>query len=124
MRRSFLVYFPYRFPYVLSPREKRGPFPKILFQLESARIKLIIHSFLRNQLFVGAALDNPAVIEHHDGVGVADGGKPVGDDKYLSALHEFIHAVLHQSFGAGIDGGGRFVEDHGGRVRHRRAGDG
>ena len=33
------------------------------------------------QVFVGTALDDPAVIQHHDGVGVLHGGQAVRDDK-------------------------------------------
>ena len=95
-----------------------------LFEFESARIKLIIHALLGDELLVVAPLDDPAVIENHNRVGVAHRGKPVGDDKHRSALHQLIHAVLHEGFGTGIDGGSRLVEDHCGRIRNRRAGDG
>ena len=71
-----------------------------------------------------APLDDPAVIQHHNGVGVPDGGQAVGDDKDRSALHEGIHALLHQRFRAGVDGGGGLVENHYRRVGHGGTGDG
>ena len=45
------------------------------------------------------------------------------NDEYRSALHEFIHTVLHDGFRTRIDGARRLVEDHDGRVCNRRAGD-
>ena len=66
-----------------------------------------------------APLDDPAVVQHHYGVGVADGGEPMGDDEHRPPLHQLIHAPLHQSFGTGVDGGGSLVQN-----QHRRVGDG
>ena len=43
-----------------------------LFQLECAGIKLIILSFLRDQLIMAAALDNPSLLENHDHIGTVD----------------------------------------------------
>ena len=52
----------------------RGCFliPK-LFQFEGAGVELIVGALLGNQIVVGAPLDDPAVIQNHDAVGVADG---------------------------------------------------
>ena len=44
--------------------------------------------------------------------------------KTVRALHQSVHAALDERLGAGIDGAGRLVEDHDGRVCHRRAGNG
>ena len=35
---------------------------------------------LGDQLIVGAALDDAAMVQHHDGIRVLDGGQTVGDD--------------------------------------------
>ena len=35
---------------------------------------------------MGAALDDAAVVQYHDGVGVAHGGQPVGDDEDGAAV--------------------------------------
>ena len=48
----------------------------------------------------------------------------MGDDKSGASLHQGVHARLHQLLGAGIDGGGRLVEDQRRRVRHSRPGNG
>ena len=71
-----------------------------------------------------AALDDAAVVEHHDRIRILNGRQAVRDDKDGTPLHERIHALLHEGFGAGVDGGSRLVEDHHGRIRHRRAGNG
>ena len=65
-----------------------------------------------------------AVVENHDDVGVLDGGQTVRDDEHRAALHQLIHAALHDGLGARVDGAGRLVEDHHRRVGDRRASDG
>ena len=64
------------------------------------------------------------MIQHHDRVGVAHGGQPVGDDENRAALHQRVHALLHDALGAGVDGGGGLVQDHHGRVLHSGPGNG
>ena len=48
----------------------------------------------------------------------------MGNDEHGSAVHQGIHAVLYQFFGTGIDGGGGLVQNHHGRISHRRPGNG
>ena len=72
---------------------------------------------------MAAPLDNPAVLQHHDHVGVFDSGQPVGDDEDRPPLHQLIHAALHNLLSPRVNGGGRLVEDHDGRVGDRRARD-
>ena len=48
---------------------------------------LVIVALLGHQGFVIAALDDAALGEHKDLVGVADGGQPVGDQEGRPALH-------------------------------------
>ena len=100
----------------------RGKKSVVLFKI--AGIELIILAVLGNQLVVRAALDDAALFEHHDAVAVAHGGKAVRDDKRGAALHQGIHARLHERLGAGIDGAGRFIENQHGRIGDGRARDG
>ena len=95
-----------------------------LFQLECAGVELIVGAPFGDELFVASALDDAAVVEDHDNVGVLDGGQTVRDDEHRAALHQLIHAALHDGLGARVDGAGRLVEDHHRRVGDRRAGDG
>ena len=69
-----------------------------LFQLECAGIKLIILSFLRDQLIMAAALNDAALLQNRDAVGIADGGQTVGDDEDGAPLHELVHALLDERF--------------------------
>ena len=69
---------------------------------------------------MGAALDNAAVIQHHDGVGVAHGGKAVRDDKHGAPGHQRVHTALHNGLGARVDGAGRLVHNHHRWVGHSR----
>ena len=58
-----------------------------------------------------AALDDAAMIEHHNGVGIAHGREAVGDDEDRAPFHEAIHALFDQRLRARVDGRGRLVED-------------
>ena len=41
-----------------------------------------------------APLDDAPALQHQDGLGIADGGQPVGDDEHRPPLHELIHAPI------------------------------
>ena len=41
---------------------------QILFQLERAGIQAVVGALLRDQILMAAALDDAAVVEHHDDV--------------------------------------------------------
>ena len=60
---------------------------------------------------MAAPLDDTALFQHHDAIRIADGGQAVSDNKGGAAIHQAIHAPLHQCLGAGINGGGRLVQD-------------
>ena len=66
-----------------------------LFQLECAGIKLIILSFLRDQLIMAAALDNPSLLENHDHIGIPNCGQSVCDNKYCTSRHKCVHTSLN-----------------------------
>ena len=91
---------------------------------EVAGVELVVLALLGDQLVVGAALYYAALLHDHDAVRVADGGEAVGDDEGRAAVHQGVHAVLHQLLGAGIDGARGLVEDEHRRVDHGGAGDG
>ena len=95
-----------------------------LIQLQRAGVQLIVRAFQFDEILVGAALDDAAVIQHHDSVGVAHGGETVCDDKHGTPGHQRVHAALHNGLGAGIDRAGRLVHDHHRRVGHGRTRDG
>ena len=71
-----------------------------------------------------AALDDAAMFQHHDAVGVLDGREAVCNHERGAARHEAVHALLHQRFGERVDRACRLVENQHGRIGHSRAGDG
>ena len=46
-----------------------------------AFVEVAVGSVVLEQVRVQARLDDPAVLEHEDAVGVADGGEAMGDDE-------------------------------------------
>ena len=74
-------------------------------------VEPVIQALLGQQLLVAAPLHDPALFQDHDGVGVADGGEPVGDDEHRPACHQLVHALFDQSLGAGVDGAGGLIQD-------------
>ena len=66
-----------------------------------------------------AAFDDPAMLQHHNGVSVSDSGQAMGNEKNSASFHELIHAPFDEGFGTGVDGAGGLVENE-----HRRVGDG
>ena len=68
---------------------------------------------------MGAALHDAAVLQHHDGIGVAHGGEAVRDDEGGPASHELVHGPGDDGLGAGVDGARGLVQNH-----RRRIGDG
>ena len=89
-----------------------------------AGVELVVPALLGDQLVVAAPLDDPALFQDHDAVGVLDGGEPVGDDEGGPPGHQGVHARLDQGLGPGVDGAGGLVQDQHRRVGHRRPGDG
>jgi hypothetical protein len=73
---------------------------------------------------VVAGLDDAAVVEHGDLVGVADGGQAVRDGDGGSALGQGVEGLLDGPFGFGVQSAGGLVEDEYARVAQQGAGDG
>src|SRR5205085_5646025 len=63
-----------------------------------------------------ALLDDPAVLEDDDQVGVPDRREPVGDDERRPSREEQAEGALDLALGADVDRRGRLVEDEDARV--------
>ena len=63
-----------------------------------------------------ALLDDVAVADDQDQIGVANSAQPVGDDEAGLALHQLVHGFLDEHFSAGVDRASGFVQN-----QHRRA---
>ena len=74
----------------------------------------------RHQLVVRPLLDDAAVLEDDDQVGVADRREPVRDHEGRAAREQRRSALLDPPLGADVDGRGRLVEDQDARVGEQR----
>ena len=84
------------------------------------RIKTVIC----NQIFMCSALDDAAVLQNDDQVGVADGREAVGDDQGSTPTHQARECVLDEPLAFRVEGGSGFVEDEQGRILEHGPGDG
>ena len=78
---------------------------------------------LGQQLGLGAALRDAALLDHEDLVGAADGGEPVRDDHRGAAAEERVERLLDQDLARAVDVRRRLVEDQDARVGEQRPGD-
>ena len=88
----------------------------------ASRVQLVILSFLFDQLIVRSPLNDPSLLQHHNAVAVAHGGKPVCNHKGGSSAHQLIHTILYQFLRPGINGTGRLIQDQNRRIGNRRPG--
>jgi len=72
---------------------------------------------------VGAALQDAALVQDDDLVGVLHGAQPLGDDDLGGAGDLPGEGPADEGVGAGVDGGGRVVEDEDLRPLEQGAGD-
>lgn len=67
-----------------------------------------------------ALLDNISVFHNQDQICISNGGKPMGNDKAGSALHQVIHGLLDLHLGSGIYGRCGLIQDQDLIVRQDR----
>src|SRR5687767_5896851 len=65
----------------------------------------------REQLVVGAALDDPASLDHDDLIGVTDRRQPVGDRDRRALLGEAVERLLDGALGLRVECTRCLVED-------------
>ena len=75
------------------------------------------------QLVVGAAFGDPAVVEHDDLVGSGDGVQSMRDHQHRALLGQPVKCLLHKVFRLGVGERGGLVEDQHAGVGQDRAGD-
>ncbi len=73
---------------------------------------------------MAALFGDSSVLQHHDPVGGADGGQPVGDDEQGAAGRQRGQGVLDQRLGMRVGVGGGLVEHEDRRVGEQCPGDG
>ena len=55
-------------------------------------------------------LDDPAIVDHQNAIGLHDRAEPMGNDKRRAARQQSFQRTLHEQFGRGVDGACGFVE--------------
>ncbi len=56
---------------VARGRPPAAPLQFVLFQFKSTGVELVIGALLGDELLVGAPLNDPALVKHHDAVGIS-----------------------------------------------------
>ena len=95
--------------------------PTLFLLVKRAGVKLIISALCGNKIIMIASLDYTSVIKYHYNIGIPNCRESVSDDKYRSALHQSIHALLNNGFSSRVNRGGRLVENHNRRIGNCRS---
>ena len=83
-------------------------------------IDFVIEALFLQQVAVLALLDDAAVAQDQNEVGVDDRGQAVGDDEARPAAHKAVHGLLDEKLRARVDVGRRLVEDQQLPLREKR----
>ena len=71
-----------------------------------------------------AVLDDPALFDGDDAVGVSQGRETVGDQDHRAILADAAHVGLDRRLALVVQGRGRLVEDKDARIADQSSGDG
>lgn len=86
------------------------------------RIQVMIEAALAQQGFMCAALNDLAVIDDQNLVGIADGAQAVGDDEAGAPLHQVQHRRLNMLLRARVHTAGGLIQNQNGGVGQNGAG--
>ena len=70
-----------------------------IFLMELRMIQRAVEAAVCNELVVIALLDDVAVLEHQNGIGILNGREAMGDDEACTSLHQRIHSLLDADLG-------------------------
>ena len=104
---------------MLLPKYGFGAFVLVLPNIQSAIIPAQGQQFL-----VRAALDDFAVFDHQNAVGILDGGQAVGNDDGRAPLDDPVDGGLDARLGERIDGGGGLVQNEQAWIAQNSPGEG
>ena len=76
------------------------------------------------QIGMGSPLDDPALVQDQDFVGMQQRAEPVSYDDSASVAYRCAQRGSHPLFGGRIDGGGGIIQYHDGPTRQQSTGNG
>ena len=76
----------------------------------------LIKATPRQQLFVPALIDKPAVLEDENAVGPANLAEPMRDEQGCAPILNALNGRLNTVFGGTVDGAGRIVKNQDSRI--------
>ena len=92
--------------------------------VELQRCEARVQGVRGDEIGVGAACDDTALIHDDDTVGFEHGGEPMRDDDRGAGAHQLFERFLHHALALGIECRGGLIEQQQRRVAQDRAGDG
>ena len=84
---------------------------------------MLVEATASHERFVRSLLDYPALVQHHDGIGIAHGGEAMRDYHGGAVHHELFERVSDRRLVQGVEVRGRLVQDQYRRVLEKGAGD-
>lgn len=87
-------------------------------------VESCIGAVLFEQLLMGSAFDDVAMIHDENQIRIQNGAQAVSDDKAGSVFHHIVNSGLQFLFEPGVDRAGRLVENENLRIFENRSGDG
>ena len=93
--------------FLLDPFQAAAGFISLALAIPQAGVDAL----LAEELCVGAALGDVALIEHDDLIGLDNGGQPVGDHQCRAVPRHLAKSVLDFLFGVAIERRGRFIQN-------------
>ena len=93
-----------------------GPRNNLLKLRELEFVEAAVLAAQPQKIVMAALFEDLAVDQRKYAVGIADGGKTVGDDKSGPPRHEVVEGALDFAFRPAVKRGGGFVEDKYGSI--------
>src|SRR5439155_13802360 len=88
--------------------------------LSPVAIERVVRALCRQELLVGALLDDHTMVKDDDPAGLADRRQAMGDHDRRAACEQAAQAILDLRLGVEVDVRGGLVEDQDARVSHER----
>ena len=74
-------------------------------------VQLVVHALTRDELIMVAVLDDSAVLQHKEKIGMANCRQPMGNHEGGAAVHQSLKCIENDRFRFRVDRRGRLVEN-------------